>query len=112
MNIFKMHIRVRVCILFIRLRVYETSIVLQTVKEITCNNGHSDGVLLGDGRHITGKVVMSNATPHITFDKLVQSENKPDDSESSEYFKHIAKFDYTSPVTKINGKFVNTILES
>jgi len=74
------------------------------VKEITCTDGQSDGVLLEDGRHVKGKVVMSNATPYITFEELIPNSNRPESDESAEYFKHVSKFDYTSPVTKINGE--------
>ena len=77
--------------------------ILQGVKEITCSNGQSDGVLLESGRHVRGKVVMSNATPHVTFEKLLPNSSRPEDNDSLDYFKHVAKFDYTSPVTKING---------
>ncbi|KAG7261793.1 hypothetical protein CRUP_030645 [Coryphaenoides rupestris] len=60
-------------------------------------DGVAKGVVLKDGVEIHSKVVLSNATPHVTFKKLT-----PQASLSPEFSKAIDQFDYTSPVTKIN----------
>lgn len=55
------------------------------------------GVELKNGKKIRAKQVLSNATPRITFENLV------DPSALDEKFRtSVSKVDYTSPVTKIN----------
>ena len=76
------------------------------MKEIVCFGDDCDGIVLENGRHVGAKVVLSNATPHVTFNQLIPDSKKPDDEKSKEYFAHISNYDYTSPVTKINGKLV------
>ncbi|CAL8298620.1 unnamed protein product [Merluccius merluccius] len=61
------------------------------------SDGVAKGVVLKDGTEIHSKVVLSNATPYVTFKKLT-----PQASLSPEFIKAIDQFDYTSPVTKIN----------
>ncbi|XP_059803157.1 pyridine nucleotide-disulfide oxidoreductase domain-containing protein 2 isoform X1 [Hypanus sabinus] len=60
-------------------------------------NGTAQGVVLQDGTEIRSKVVLSNATPHVTFLKLTPQKSMP-----KEFIKEISSIDYTSPVTKIN----------
>eukprot|EP00064_Thunnus_orientalis_P001038 superscaffoldBa00000063_g1039 len=60
-------------------------------------DGAAGGVVLKDGTEIHSKVVLSNATPYITFKNLM-----PQGALSPEFIKAIDQIDYTSPVTKIN----------
>ncbi|XP_078268840.1 LOW QUALITY PROTEIN: pyridine nucleotide-disulfide oxidoreductase domain-containing protein 2 [Rhinoraja longicauda] len=60
-------------------------------------SGTVQGVVLQDGTEIRSKVVLSNATPHVTFLQLT-----PQKSLSEEFIKEMSSIDYTSPVTKIN----------
>ncbi|XP_063347768.1 pyridine nucleotide-disulfide oxidoreductase domain-containing protein 2 isoform X1 [Pelmatolapia mariae] len=61
------------------------------------SDGDAKGVVLKDGTEIHSKVVLSNATPYITFKNLT-----PQSALSSEFIKAVDQIDYTSPVTKIN----------
>lgn len=45
---------------------------LQPVKEILIENDAVKGVLLEDGKEISAKAVISNATPKVTFLDLIQ----------------------------------------
>jgi len=72
--------------------------VSQDVKKICVNSDCVEGILLEDGRHIKADFVLSNATPYVTFQNLVDK-NIVDESE---FYKNICSVDYTSPVTKIN----------
>nr|XP_015202056.1 PREDICTED: pyridine nucleotide-disulfide oxidoreductase domain-containing protein 2 [Lepisosteus oculatus] len=70
----------------------------QTVEQVLVGpDGSAKGVVLKDGTEIHSKVVLSNATPHVTFRELT-----PQDSLPSEFIKAISQIDYASPVTKIN----------
>ncbi|XP_042288666.1 pyridine nucleotide-disulfide oxidoreductase domain-containing protein 2 [Thunnus maccoyii] len=60
-------------------------------------DGAAGGVVLKDGTEIHSKVVLSNATPYVTFKNLM-----PQGALSPEFIKAIDQIDYTSPVTKIN----------
>ncbi|XP_072177377.1 pyridine nucleotide-disulfide oxidoreductase domain-containing protein 2-like [Diadema setosum] len=55
------------------------------------------GVVLEDGTEIRSKVVLSNATPKITFLDLLPSGLLP-----AEFVQQVSSFDFKSPVTKIN----------
>ncbi|KAM9847649.1 pyridine nucleotide-disulfide oxidoreductase domain-containing protein 2 isoform 2-T2 [Aulostomus maculatus] len=55
------------------------------------------GVVLKDGTEIHSKIVLSNATPYVTFKHLT-----PQDALPPEFFRAVDQIDYTSPVTKIN----------
>lgn len=55
------------------------------------------GVVLKDGTEIQSRVVLSNATPYVTFKHLT-----PKGALSEEFIKAVDQIDYTSPVTKIN----------
>ncbi|KAF3708235.1 Pyridine nucleotide-disulfide oxidoreductase domain-containing protein 2 [Channa argus] len=61
------------------------------------SDGAAKGVVLKDGTELHSKVVLSNATPHVTFKNLV-----PQAALSLEFINAIDQIDYTSPVTKIN----------
>ncbi|XP_022052722.1 pyridine nucleotide-disulfide oxidoreductase domain-containing protein 2 [Acanthochromis polyacanthus] len=61
------------------------------------SNGAAKGVVLKDGTEIRSKVVLSNATPYVTFKNLT-----PQGALSPEFMKAVDQIDYTSPVTKIN----------
>ncbi|CAI5449633.1 unnamed protein product [Caenorhabditis angaria] len=67
------------------------------VKEILIDENQAKGVKLVDGTEIYSKIVLSNATPHVTFNNLVNRTHLPNDFHTS-----INQIDYTSPVTKIN----------
>lgn len=70
----------------------------QTVKEIMVDDdGSVAGVRLDDETEIFSKVVLSNATPHVTFVNLLPSGALPES-----YLNKVKSVDYTSPVTKIN----------
>ncbi|XP_030841597.1 pyridine nucleotide-disulfide oxidoreductase domain-containing protein 2 [Strongylocentrotus purpuratus] len=55
------------------------------------------GVVLEDGTEIKSKMVLSNATPKITFLDLIPSGILPE-----EFVQEVSSFDFKSPVTKIN----------
>ncbi|XP_068183248.1 pyridine nucleotide-disulfide oxidoreductase domain-containing protein 2-like [Antennarius striatus] len=61
------------------------------------SDGAAEGVVLKDGTEIQSKVVLSNATPYVTFKNLT-----PQDALSPEFIKAVDQIDYASPVTKIN----------
>lgn len=67
------------------------------VSRILIDKGRTQGVLLENGQEIRSKIVISNATPHITFLRLISSSDLP-----SSYRRHIEHLDTTSPVCKIN----------
>ena len=67
----------------------------------------SIGVVLADGTEIKAKTaVLSGATPHVTFNKLLglKTNNKLRDQLGQDFVQAIENIDYTSPVTKINGE--------
>uniref|UniRef100_A0A2K6FHI7 Pyridine nucleotide-disulfide oxidoreductase domain-containing protein 2 n=1 Tax=Propithecus coquereli TaxID=379532 RepID=A0A2K6FHI7_PROCO len=59
--------------------------------------GRVRGVVLRDGTEVRSKVVLSNASPQVTFLKLVLQEWLPE-----EFVERISQLDTQSPVTKIN----------
>lgn len=61
------------------------------------SNGAAKGVVLKDGTEIQSKVVLSNATPYVTYKNLT-----PQSALTPEFIKAVDQIDYTSPVTKIN----------
>uniref|UniRef100_A0A3Q3BG78 Pyridine nucleotide-disulfide oxidoreductase domain-containing protein 2 n=2 Tax=Kryptolebias marmoratus TaxID=37003 RepID=A0A3Q3BG78_KRYMA len=61
------------------------------------SDGAAKGVALKDGTEIHSKVVLSNATPYVTFKNLT-----PQGALSPKFMKAVDQIDYTSPVTKIN----------
>ncbi|XP_039630524.1 pyridine nucleotide-disulfide oxidoreductase domain-containing protein 2 isoform X1 [Polypterus senegalus] len=70
----------------------------KAVQQILVNDdGRVKGVLLKDGTEVHSKVVLSNATPHVTFRELTPQNFLP-----PEFTKAVSQIDYCSPVTKIN----------
>jgi len=67
-------------------------------KITTAHNGEANGVVLASGQEIKSKLVLSNATPEITFNKLMKASVDVPES----YRRSLAGIDYTSPVCKIN----------
>lgn len=61
------------------------------------HTGKASSVVLQDGHEIKADVILSNATPDMTFNKLVDKSDLP-----SQFIKDISRIDYASPVTKIN----------
>nr|XP_047916591.1 pyridine nucleotide-disulfide oxidoreductase domain-containing protein 2 isoform X2 [Anser cygnoides] len=60
-------------------------------------DGQAQGVVLRDGTEVRSKVVLSNASPQITFLELTPQEQLPED-----FARRIRRVDTRSPVTKIN----------
>ncbi|MCI4376442.1 hypothetical protein PGIGA_G00188460 [Pangasianodon gigas] len=68
------------------------------VSQVLIGPGHiANGVVLKDGNEVHSKVVLSNATPYVTFKHLT-----PQDALPPKFISAIDQIDYTSPVTKIN----------
>jgi phytoene dehydrogenase-like protein len=61
------------------------------------SNQTAYGVRLQDGSVIRAKRVVSNATTHVTFMRLIENSKIP-----SQFRRHVEHLDYTSPVCKIN----------
>ena len=64
------------------------------------NGGNAEGVQLENGKILRSKVVLSNVTPKITFEDMLEANNPT--MLPTEYLNSIQNIDYTSPVTKIN----------
>ncbi|XP_075360196.1 pyridine nucleotide-disulfide oxidoreductase domain-containing protein 2 [Mycteria americana] len=60
-------------------------------------DGRAQGVALQDGTEVRSKLVLSNASPQITFLELTPQEQLPKD-----FVQRIRQVDTRSPVTKIN----------
>ncbi|XP_027528265.1 pyridine nucleotide-disulfide oxidoreductase domain-containing protein 2 isoform X3 [Neopelma chrysocephalum] len=60
-------------------------------------DGQARGVALQDGTEVRSKLVLSNASPQITFLELIPQEQLPKD-----FVQRIQQVDTRSPVTKIN----------
>ncbi|NXJ79011.1 PYRD2 protein, partial [Trogon melanurus] len=60
-------------------------------------DGRAQGVVLQDGTEVKSKLVLSNASPQITFLELIPQEQLPKD-----FVQRIQQVDTRSPVTKIN----------
>ncbi|XP_060781877.1 pyridine nucleotide-disulfide oxidoreductase domain-containing protein 2 [Neoarius graeffei] len=70
----------------------------QEVSQVLIGPGHTaNGVVLKDGTEVHSKVVLSNATPYVTFKHLT-----PQDALPQKFINAVDQIDYTSPVTKIN----------
>ncbi len=67
------------------------------VEKILVENNRAAGVVLEGGRVVRSKIVLSNATPHVTFLRLLDSKDVP-----SSFRHHIEHLDTQSPVCKIN----------
>ncbi|KAK6053560.1 pyridine nucleotide-disulfide oxidoreductase domain-containing protein 2 family protein [Cooperia oncophora] len=69
----------------------------QEVDSILVENRTAKGVRLSNGKEVHANTVLSNATPRVTFEKLLnESDLSPD------FLRSVKSIDYTSPVTKIN----------
>lgn len=76
---------------------------------ILSSNNKTAGVVLADGTEIKATVVLSNATPKVTYLDLL-----PQGALGQEDVELLKQFDYTSPVTKINvavGQLPNFIAD-
>ena len=67
------------------------------VREIVVENGNATGVRLASGEHISARAVASNATAHITFEKLLDGKLLP-----PQFRAAVARIDYSSASLKIN----------
>lgn len=80
--------------------------VNQSVSRIELDQTQSKttGVTLADGKFIESEYVLSNATPHVTFQNLMGDYNldKSENEEVSKFFKRVDKIDYDSGTMKIN----------
>nr|CDJ81685.1 FAD dependent oxidoreductase domain containing protein [Haemonchus contortus] len=73
---------------------------LFTDQEVACilvDNGEVKGIRLSSGKEVHARTVLSNATPRVTFERLLKKSDLP-----LEFLKAVKSIDYTSPVTKIN----------
>ncbi|KFR03854.1 Pyridine nucleotide-disulfide oxidoreductase domain-containing protein 2, partial [Opisthocomus hoazin] len=61
-------------------------------------DGRAQGIALQDGTEVRSKLVLSNASPQITFLELTPQEQLPKD-----FVQRIRQVDTCSPVTKINA---------
>lgn len=70
------------------------------------DSGAVSGVLLADQQFIRSPVVLSNATPKVTFIDLL-----PDGALPTSFKSMIKNINYESPVVKINGncRYLNII---
>ncbi|XP_065882913.1 pyridine nucleotide-disulfide oxidoreductase domain-containing protein 2-like [Dysidea avara] len=69
------------------------------VNEILVEDGSVVGVKLEDDSEVRSSIVLSNATPHITYMELLR---KAKDSFTEDFIKQLNSYDYSSQVTKIN----------
>ncbi|XP_009906477.2 pyridine nucleotide-disulfide oxidoreductase domain-containing protein 2 [Dryobates pubescens] len=60
-------------------------------------DGQAQGIALQDGTEVRSKLVLSNASPQVTFLELIPQEQLPKD-----FVQRIRQADTCSPVTKIN----------
>ncbi|XP_052219667.1 pyridine nucleotide-disulfide oxidoreductase domain-containing protein 2-like isoform X2 [Dreissena polymorpha] len=67
------------------------------VRTILTKNNEASGVVLEDGTEIRSKVILSNATPKVTFLDLLPQNVLPEGMMSE-----LKQLNYESPVTKIN----------
>ncbi|ESO95151.1 hypothetical protein LOTGIDRAFT_117673 [Lottia gigantea] len=72
-------------------------LVNKCVEKINIENGRTKGVVLTTGTEIESNIVLSNATPKVTFLDLVS-----DNCLSEDLVSELKQIDYKSPVTKIN----------
>ena len=71
------------------------------VDEILVSSGAVEGVRLASGQVVRATKVLSNATPHVTMDRLLSDETRG--ANLSEGLKaRLATSDYSSATTKIN----------
>ena len=72
--------------------------------ELDETNTKSKGVLLKNGKFIESSFVLSNCTPHVTFNRLLDKYKlkKHSNENVSKFFKRIDKINYESGTMKIN----------
>lgn len=68
---------------------------------LTNSNGEACGVKLANGTEIAASVVLSNATPHVTYNHLLKEDQRKS-LISEQILDAIGTIDYRSPVTKVN----------
>jgi phytoene dehydrogenase-like protein len=68
-----------------------------SVASLKMSNGRVHGLVLSDGREFTAKVVVSNADPNVTFNKIVGAQNLPDT-----FVRDVRRINYDSASVKIN----------
>lgn len=71
----------------------------QEVSSISVKDGKACGIVLKNGEEVTANVVLSNATPKVTFLDLLSSKDLPTD-----FLDSVKAIDYSSATMKINGK--------
>lgn len=71
-----------------------------SVKSIEVKDNKAKEVVLENGTSYTSDVIISNATPHITFNKMLGQLKS--DKQYEGLFNNINSISYESPVTKIN----------
>lgn len=80
--------------------------VQQEVVNIELNDSKkkTNGVLLKDGKFIESDYVLSNCTPHVTFNQLLHKYNLENHAidNISKFYKRINKISYDSATMKIN----------
>ena len=89
----------------------------QPVQQIIVDDGRAVGVLLEGGEEVRAKVILSNATPKVTFFDLLQEVMIEswcllvvllhillEDLLADDFKRLLASIDYSSGVTKLNGK--------
>ena len=74
------------------------------MKSIEIENGKCRGIITGDNKFISAKAVLSNATPDVTYLKLVKDGQLP-----KEFIKKVKGINYESGVAKINGNVSNAL---
>lgn len=67
------------------------------VSHIVVKNGRATGVVLSDGSEINAKKVASCADAHVTFEKLIDAKELP-----NEFLSAIRRIDYSSATLKMN----------
>jgi phytoene dehydrogenase-like protein len=89
------------------IEIYLSKKVSQIVIENTENSDQTPqakGVLLENGKFIEADYVLSNCTPHVTFNRLMSSYNLSNHKNDSIriFFKRVNNIDYSSGTMKIN----------
>lgn len=67
------------------------------VEEIVVENGRAAGVRLADGQVLRARQIASNATAHVTFERLLHADTLPAD-----FSRAVRRIDYSSAAVKIN----------
>jgi len=67
------------------------------VEKILVRRGSAVGVIIKGGREFKAKVVVSNADPNITFNRLIDSRELP-----TEFVNAVSRINYDSASVKIN----------